>query len=192
MKKTSIALALLIVSKYSFALNVTRDEIYNACLVVETKHAAADGQEDPKLAAHYLCTIIADDCVAKPDGQHCNKAKQKYGLNSADKPNHSEQKNTYGLSELNPILLGSATGRSDAKALRSYMDHLSGPKGEKIKYRRVGACCGFKTPRGLFDGTGVLEVWEVIYDGLSKPTQLFINVYDQGELSAPAGFLLQK
>lgn len=56
MKKISLSfmLILFIVSKYSFALDITRDEIYKACLVVETKNAASDGQSKPKLAAHYM------------------------------------------------------------------------------------------------------------------------------------------
>lgn len=87
MKKISLSfmLILFIVSKYSFALDITRDEIYKACLVVETKNAASDGQSKPKLAAHYLCTIVANDCADKPNKNHCSKAKQKYGLISTDR-----------------------------------------------------------------------------------------------------------
>ena len=188
----SFMLILFVFSKYSFALDITRDDIYEACLVVETKHAASDGQSKPKLAAHYLCTIVVNDCTDKPNGNHCSKSKQRYGLINADKVSNRTKKDTYGISEYNPIMLGFLKSKSDAKFLNSYINHLSGPNGEKIKYRRVGACCAFKTPRGLFDETGVLEVWEVIYNGLSNPTKLYFNVYDYGELSAPVGFLFKK
>lgn len=99
---------------------------------------------------------------------------------------------SYGISEQNPILLGSRAGRSGPKVLSNYMDRLRGFKGEKVTYHRVGTCCEFKTPRGLFDGTGVLEVWEATYEGLGKKVKLFINVYDYGDVSAPLGFSLKK
>lgn len=72
--------ALFALSTDASALEVTSDAVYDACLAVETPHAAADGQEDPKLAAHYFCTIVADDCRDRPDGRQCTKAKRQYGL----------------------------------------------------------------------------------------------------------------
>lgn len=114
-----------------------------------------------------------------------------FGAEDKGKPADIAQKDTYGISESNPIKLGSPTGRSPAKVLYAYMDRLQGPKGEKVTYRRVGTCCEFKTPRGLFEGVGILEVWEVTYDGLLSPTKLFINVYDHGDVYPPTGFLLK-
>jgi hypothetical protein len=113
------------------------------------------------------------------------------GAEEKSKPADIAQKATYGISESNPIKIGSPTGRSPAKVLYAYMDRLQGPKGEKVTYRRVGTCCEFKTPRGLFEGVGILEVWEATYDGLLNPTKLFINVYDYGDVSPPTGFLLK-
>jgi len=98
---------------------------------------------------------------------------------------------TYGVAESDPIKLGSPTGMSAANVLLAYMDRLRGPKGEKVTYRRLGTCCEFDTPRGLFGGKGILEVWEVTYGGLPNPTKLFINVYDQGDVLPPAGFSLK-
>jgi len=191
----------------------SREDIYKACLIVETKNAANDGQVNPKLAAHYLCKIVVNFCTDKPNGTLCRKEKQRYGLINADKVSNrtkkdtygtpeynpimlgflkNKSKDTYGITEYNPIMLGFLKSKSDAKFLNSYINHLSGPNGEKIKYRRVGACCAFKTPRGLFEETGVLEVWEVTYNGLSNPTKLYFNVYDYGKFSAPVGFLIIK
>ncbi len=62
--------------------DILREKIYKACLTVESKNARADGQTDPRLAADYLCTIVANDCAARPDGKQCRKAKQRYGLNN--------------------------------------------------------------------------------------------------------------
>lgn len=114
------------------------------------------------------------------------------GADPDDKPIDTHQKDTYGISEKNPVMLGSKEGRSPAKVLYAYMDRLQGPKGEKVTYRRIETCCEFDTPRGLFDGKGVLEVWEVTYEGLSKPAKLFLNVYDPGQMLSPVGFELKK
>ncbi|NOQ65017.1 MAG: hypothetical protein GQ582_10955 [Methyloprofundus sp.] len=188
----------------------SRVDMYKACLIVETKNAANDGQAKPKIAAHYLCKIVVNDCRDRPNGKQCSQSKQRYRLINADKVSNStkketseyssimlgslkgKNKDTYGISEYNPIMLGFLKSKSDVKFLNSYINGLSGPNGEKIKYRRVAACCAFKTPRGLFEETGVLEIWEVTYNGLSSPTKLYFNVYDYGELAAPVGFLLKK
>ncbi|MEK9137685.1 MAG: hypothetical protein AAB393_11235, partial [Bacteroidota bacterium] len=99
-------------------------------------------------------------------------------------------KKGYALSEDNPVMLGSPEGRSRPKTLFAYMDRLQGPNGEKVTYHRIGTCCEFKTPHALFGTAGILEVWEVTYDGLPKPMRLYINVYDQGEVLAPEGLAL--
>lgn len=82
MNKLSLGLILVLfaLSASSFASDTSRDALYNACLPVETKHAAADGQSDPKPAAHYLCTIFANTCTKRPDEQGCSEAHRQYGL----------------------------------------------------------------------------------------------------------------
>lgn len=75
-----LVLAIFGLSNDALASDNTRDTVYDACLKVETKNAADDGQTDPELAAHYLCTIVADDCAERPEGQQCRKAQRRYGL----------------------------------------------------------------------------------------------------------------
>ena len=114
------------------------------------------------------------------------------GAEKDDKTVDTDQKAAYGISEQNPIMLGSQEGRSPAKVLHAYMDRLQGPKGEKVTYRRIGTCCEFETPRGLFGGKGVLEVWDVTHKRLTEPIKVFINVYDPGEVLPPAGLVFKK
>ena len=54
--------------------------ICSACLPVESRAAAADGQPDPELAAHLLCTIVANDCRQRPEAQQCRESYSRYGL----------------------------------------------------------------------------------------------------------------
>lgn len=61
-------------------LDSPRAAVYDACLEVKTEEAAKDGQPDPELVAHYYCTIVAKECVKRPEGQLCRKARARYGL----------------------------------------------------------------------------------------------------------------
>ena len=90
---------------------------------------------------------------------------------------------SYGLTQENPVKVGGVgTGPLNA---------LLGPGGQTITYNRTGSCCEFATPNGLMGG-GLLDKYEVSYDGLDKPVIIFINMYDAGELKAPKGFTFKK
>jgi len=92
----------------------------------------------------------------------------------------------YGYSEKVPIAVGG--GFPDgADKVYSYLNSLKGPQGQKIHYSRIGTCCSFKAPDSPFDGTGLLEVYEITYDGLSKPTRLYFNWYGAPDPQIPVG-----
>ena len=74
---------------------------------------------------------------------------------------------------------------------RRFLNALLGPNGETVTYVRKGSCCAFKSPNG-FNGVGLLDRYEVTYDGFETPVILFINMYDYGELKAPVGFIYRK
>ena len=93
--------------------------------------------------------------------------------------------NNYGLTEDTAIKTGGGP-----KGERDYLDLLCGPNGEKIKYKRLGSCCAFETPNSAFNNTGLLDIYEVTYEGLSEPVKVYLNMYDppNGEFFAPPGF----
>ena len=97
---------------------------------------------------------------------------------------------TYGYSEKNPIMVGKEGG--GPKDERRFLNALAGPKGEEISYQRLGSCCGFFTKNGLFGDSGMLDMYEVSYEGLDKPITLYINMYDSDVLQVPIGFTLRK
>lgn len=95
---------------------------------------------------------------------------------------------TYGYTKKNPIKVG---GVNDGPINeRRYLNALSGPNGETVHYQRQRSCCAFKTKNGIM-GSGLLDIYEIRYDGLEEPIILYINMYDYEELKAPVGFTIK-
>ena len=60
-------------------------------------------------------------------------------------------------------------------------------------YVRIGTCCKFKTDNSPL-GSGLLDQYEVSYDGLVEPVILYLNMYDpdpDNKIQAPKGFKLK-
>lgn len=94
----------------------------------------------------------------------------------------------YGYTEKNPVKVGGVN--SGPANERAYLDRLTGPKGELIKYHRLGSCCSFKSNNAPF-GMGLLDRYEITIEGDSIKKILYLNMYDKGKLYAPKGFLLK-
>ena len=99
---------------------------------------------------------------------------------------------SYGYKVENPIKVGGSKEQSGPANERRFLNALLGPNGEAVTYNRLGSCCAFETPNGLIGNTGLLDKYEVKYEGLEKPIILYINMYDYGELKAPKGFTFKK
>ena len=97
------------------------------------------------------------------------------------------QDTTYGFSPGKPVLVGGVLEGIGPSRERLFLNALTGPGAEPVSYRRLGSCCAFKTPNG-FGGGGLLDMYEVIYDGLAEPLLLYLNMYDEGEVFVPVGF----
>jgi len=104
----------------------------------------------------------------------------------------------YGYSPTQPILLGGFNDKPGMmpERMREYFAWLSSPKEISISakdpslhWRRVGACCSFKTPNGPIEETGLLDIYEVTVPG-ERPVRLFVNHYDEGLIMAPSGLYL--
>ena len=96
---------------------------------------------------------------------------------------------TYG-SEKNPIMVGGVADEQGPQNERAFLDQLAGPEGQKISYTRTGSCCAFDSERG-FLGQGLLDIYEITYEGLNQPILLYINMYDYQPLYAPVGFTIR-
>jgi hypothetical protein len=97
----------------------------------------------------------------------------------------------YGFSDKKPVEVGGVDKQEGPKNERRFLNALAGPNGEKIKYNRINSCCSFKTENG-FMGKGLLDVYSVTWEGSTDTLELYINMYDYGELKAPVGFTIKK
>lgn len=101
----------------------------------------------------------------------------------------------YGYSEKKPICVSDGKNIS-AGGEYEYLKTLAGPNGETLRYRRLGHCCPFKTPRGMLDNTGLLDRYEVSWAGADKPVILYLNMYDpapdRSAVPVPQGLTLKQ
>jgi len=94
---------------------------------------------------------------------------------------------SYGYSSKNPIMVGGSAENEGPRNERRFLDVLAGPNGEPISYRRSGNCCAFKTENG-FMGSGLLDMYEIRWEGSDEVVVLYINMYDYTPLKVPVGF----
>jgi hypothetical protein len=97
----------------------------------------------------------------------------------------------YGYSEKLAIRLGGGFSEGSKNTYR-FLNALLGPQGQKVHYERVGTCCGFKTANSPFGDSALLEVWEISYEGAKRPSRLYFNWYDEGEVLVPVGLTAAK
>ena len=97
--------------------------------------------------------------------------------------------NSYGHSPENPINVGGL--QNGALNQRIFLSALAGPNGEEISFERIGSCCPFPSPNG-FNGTGMLDRYEITFEGLAAPIILYMNFYDSDVLKVPVGFTLRE
>lgn len=95
----------------------------------------------------------------------------------------------YGVTQKKPVCVG-GIDKSGVRNQQSYLNALRGPQGEEIRYRRQGSCCAFRTPNGLIDNMGMLDIYELSWAGNEKPMLIYINMYDKGPLLAPVGLTI--
>lgn len=93
----------------------------------------------------------------------------------------------YGYSESNAIKVGG--GNAGPAQERAYLNRLTGPNGEKVTYVRAGSCCPFETKNSAWGG--MLDRYIVEIEGDPVKKELYLNMYDKGELYAPKGFVLK-
>ena len=93
----------------------------------------------------------------------------------------------YGYDQDYPVNLGFIPVQSAEINVKRYFGALSGPKGEKVTYQKVDSCCPFPSAKNDM-GAGILDIYEVSWEGLSQPKRIYINLYEKGAILAPKGF----
>jgi hypothetical protein len=101
----------------------------------------------------------------------------------------------YGYTAEKPVMLGMVDIHEGAANRQKFLNALRGPAGEAVTYKRKPPCCPFETPNYRhISGKkfGLLERYEVSYEGLEEPVILYLNLYDSGLIQAPKGFTFHK
>ncbi|AWH86459.1 2-dehydro-3-deoxyphosphooctonate aldolase [Flavobacterium album] len=93
----------------------------------------------------------------------------------------------YGYDQDYPVNLGFMHYTMAEKNVQRYFDALTGPKGQKLTYTKVDTCCPFPSKKTDV-GAGMLDIYEVTWEGLAEPVRIYVNVYEKGAIVAPVGF----
>ena len=96
----------------------------------------------------------------------------------------TQEPSGYGYTQEDPIKVGGGPAGE-----QEYLRHLRGPEGQKLRFERLGSCCGFEDSSLPFGG-GMLDMYEVTYEGLRKPVTLYLDMYRRVEPREPTGFRL--
>lgn len=83
------------------------------------------------------------------------------------------QEAAYGFRPDDPVRVGWGN-----EGMMAFLDLLRGPQGQRVAWRRLGSSAG-------------LEVFEVTYEGLSSPVQLYLDPRNGGAIRAPSGFIIE-
>jgi len=97
----------------------------------------------------------------------------------------------YGYDEDYPVNLGFMSYETAEINVKRYFGALTGPAGQAVTYTKIDSCCPFPTSK--YDmGAGLLDIYEVTWEGLKEPKKIYINLYEKGQIVAPQGFGLRK
>ncbi|MBX9807249.1 MAG: 2-dehydro-3-deoxyphosphooctonate aldolase [Flavobacteriaceae bacterium] len=97
----------------------------------------------------------------------------------------------YGYDKDYPINIFFESTRNETINQQRFLNALAGPKGEKITYTKLESCCPFPTKRSDM-GAGLLDVYELKWEGQKSPVILYLNIYEKGVLMVPFGLRLKK
>lgn len=103
-----------------------------------------------------------------------------------NKPAHSEK---YGFTEKEPVKVGAGPFGGPANQ-RAYLELLRDPKGNPVKYERIGSCCEYKSENGLM-GFALLDQYKIGYtdeNGNPATAVVYISFYDFEEPMILMGF----
>ncbi|OIQ20148.1 MAG: 2-dehydro-3-deoxyphosphooctonate aldolase [Flavobacterium sp. MedPE-SWcel] len=97
----------------------------------------------------------------------------------------------YGYDPDYPVNLGYLPIRNAVINVKRYFGALSGPEGQAITYKLVDSCCPFPSSKNNM-GAGILDIYEINWEGLTEPKRIHINLYERGKVIAPLGLGIKK
>ncbi|WP_298223573.1 2-dehydro-3-deoxyphosphooctonate aldolase [Flavobacterium sp.] len=97
----------------------------------------------------------------------------------------------YGYDKDYPINVFYKNAKDENINQQRYLNALAGPKGEKITYKKIETCCPFPT-KNTEMGVGLLDVYEITWEGQREPVRLHLNYLEKSTLMVPVGLTLKK
>ena len=97
----------------------------------------------------------------------------------------------YGYDKDYPINVFYISAKDENTNQERFLNALAGPKGEKISFTKLESCCPFPAKRSAM-GAGLLDVYQVKWEGQKEPVLLYMNIYEKGYLKVPVGMGLKK
>ncbi len=97
----------------------------------------------------------------------------------------------YGYNADYPVNVFYQNAKNETLNAERYLNALAGPKGEKITFTKIESCCPFPTKR-IDIGAGTLDIYELQWEGQTKPVKLYVNIYERGYLLVPVGLSIKK
>ena len=120
-----------------------------------------------------------------------NSAPKPAIVNNAFVINETSSNPDYGYSKEYPINVGFNSETTSEKNIAFFFNALEGPKSEKITYQKTTECCPFSTKRSVL-GAGMLQVYEVSFEGIASKKTIYFNVFERGKIECPVGFSIKK
>lgn len=103
----------------------------------------------------------------------------------------TSQDPSYGYRKNNPIELGGFLwGTKFEGSHIQYFEGLMGPNGEQVRVQRLGSCCEF-IDSSMPMGGGLLDMYQLSYDGIPEPKVIYVNLYKFKKPMAPKNFVLE-
>ena len=96
----------------------------------------------------------------------------------------------YGYDPDYPINIFFRNTKDEKINQQRFLNALTGPNGEKLTYSKLESCCPFPTKRTEM-GAGLLDIYEITWEGNKTPVKLYFNIFEKGALLAPIGFKIK-
>jgi hypothetical protein len=97
----------------------------------------------------------------------------------------------YGYDPDYPVNIFYKNTNVDVINQERFLNALSGPNGEQIVYKKLENCCPFPSKKSTM-GAGLLDVYEISWNGIKSPLKLYLNIYEKGKLMVPVGLQIKK
>jgi hypothetical protein len=146
-----------------------------------------------KIASFFILLFISVSCISTKSTLKNidNDAVRPTIANGMFKFTECASESNYGIDSDYPVNIGIISDLAEDVFIRYFFNGLQGPKGEKIEFEKLESCCPFPTKHSTM-GAGLLNVYEVNFEGSKNKQTFYFNIYEKGKIACPKGFQIKK